>query len=196
MRYLVKILLKLGNLVSCLPPVAKSLVCDSQWLLSGYFCKPSKNAVTPGQWKSKHIWNWFGCDVVLWGRDESAWGQTSILGHVWPSIAFWPLTKIPTLWPHAYSLWLLKVMRALELTPDLIHTHRDRTEWRQTVKSISKLFWFSLTWHNCIFAWLTKIATHWLLTVTHQWFCNWGKDKILIYLIKIEFWPNTSYFLI
>ena len=34
MKYLVKILFKLDKLLSCFPPVAKSLVCDSQWLLS------------------------------------------------------------------------------------------------------------------------------------------------------------------
>ena len=30
MKYLIKILFYLDKLVSCLPPVAKSLVCDSQ----------------------------------------------------------------------------------------------------------------------------------------------------------------------
>ena len=61
-----------------------------------------------------------------------------------------------------------------------------------TAKLISNLFWFSLTWRNWIFAWLTKIATELSLTVTHHWFWNGGKTRTRI---KRECWPNTSYFL-
>ena len=85
---------------------------------------------------------------------------------------FWPLTKNPNLWRHAYSLWLLKVTHALELTSDLMYTHRNLTGWCNNLKLISKMFWFSLTWRKCIFAWITKIATETLLIVTRQWFCT------------------------
>ena len=53
-----------------------------------------------------------------------------------------------------------------------------------------KLFWFSLTSCNFIFAWLTKIATASLLIVIFQMV----EDKTLIKLIIEANWPNTSYF--
>ena len=61
------------------------------------------------------------CDVMLIGHDEYAWDQKPIPGHVWPSIAFWPLTSYHNPWPHAYSSWPLKVIHASELTLNLIH---------------------------------------------------------------------------
>ena len=42
---------------------------------------------------------------------------------------------------------------------------------------ISKLFWFSLTWRNCIFAWLTKIIIESFLIVVYQWICKWWKTR-------------------
>ena len=59
--------------------------------------------------------------------------QRSILGHVWPLIASWLLTSYPNLWPHVYSLWPLKVTHTLELTSDLIRTHRDLSAWCHTL---------------------------------------------------------------
>ena len=67
--------------------------------------------------------------------------QRSILGHVWPSIALWPLTQNPDL------LYLMnEVIRTPKLTFDLMHTDRDLYGYVTNSKVISKLFWFSLTW--------------------------------------------------
>ena len=114
--------------------------------------------VNENQNNLKLIW---GCDVMLWGHNEYTWCQRSILGQVWPLIASWSLTSYPNLWTHAYSLWPLKVTHALELTCDLLRTHHNFSGWCHTPgkvehpKLISKLFRFSLTWRNCILAWLT-----------------------------------------
>ena len=145
-------------------PVTKPLVCDCRYWLGAYFCEPSKISAVPSQENqiSFEIW---GCNVILWGlseyvwgprrvtfrgHDEHAWGQRlgydvrdqdAIEGHTCPLI---------DLWPHTYSSW-----------PHSITSH---------LQLISKLLWFSLTWRNCIFAWITKIATESLLIVTHQGF--------------------------
>ena len=63
-----------------------------------------------------------------------------------------------------------------------------------TAKLISNLFGFSLTWRNCIFAWLTKIATELLLTVHIPVILQLGEDKILIYLSKKRI--LTKYFIL
>ena len=111
-------------------------------------------------------------------------------------LRFWPLKKNPYLLSHAYSSCLLKVTRALELTYDLMHTHRDLTEWRQTLKLISKLFWFFIDLAQLHFC-LAYKNSHWAFIDCHTpVILQLGEDKILIYLIEIEFWPNTSYFLI
>ena len=89
---------------------------------------------------------------------------------------------------------LLKVTQTPELTSDLLPIHYSLTGWRHT-QSMSNTIWFSLTWCNCIFAWLTKLATGLFLTVTPV-ILQLGDDKLLIYLIKSESWPNTPYFLI
>ena len=65
----------------------------------------------------------------------------------------------------------------------------------QHVVTNFKLFWFSLTWCNCIFARLKNKATKWLLIVNTSDFAT-GEDKMWIYLIKRECWPNTSCFVI
>ena len=53
-----------------------------------------------------------------------------------------------------------------------------------TPKFMSNLIWFLLTWRNCFFAWLTKIAAGMVLTVTHQWFCNWVRTSYQFILWK------------
>ena len=152
------------------------MVYDNQLWRGGYFWEPSKNAVAPSQNQNslKSIW---GRDVMLWSHNEYAWGQRSILGHVWPLITSWPLTLHLNLWPHTYSLWPLRVTHAqrIDLWP---YTHASSPLMMVShPKIISKLFWFLLTWRNFIFAWFTKIVTESLLIVTHQWFLKWGKTR-------------------
>ena len=53
-----------------------------------------------------------------------------------------------------------------------------------TPKMMSNLIWFSSTWRNWFFAWLTKIAAGMVLTVTHQWFCNWVRAGYQLILWK------------
>ena len=95
--------------------------------------------------------------VTFSDRNEYAWcqrlgyevrGQYAIEGHTCSRIDLWPHTH--SLWPHSMTSY-----------PQINF----------------KLFGFSLTWSNCIFAWLTKITTASLLIVTHHWFFNWQKTS-------------------
>ena len=82
------------------------------------------------------------------------------------------------LWPHAYALWPHRMtsnpqinFKAVLIFVDLAQLH----------------FWHCLAYKN----------SHWTFTnCDTPVILQMGDDKILIYLIKIEFWPNTSYFLI
>ena len=80
------------------------------------------------------------------------------------------------LWPHAYTSWPHRMMsnpqinfKAVLIFIDLVQLH------------------FCLAYKNM----------HWAFIDCHTpVILQLGEDKILIYLIKIEFWPNTTYFLI
>ena len=123
----------------------------------------------------KLIW---GCDIILWGHNEYVWGQRSVPGHVCPSEVtmnmhevrgYYFLLEIKTQW---------KVPHAPKLTSDLMQTHCDHAGWYHTQINIKPvLIFIDFFIDNCIFARLTKIATELSLTVTHQWFCNWGKTR-------------------
>ena len=136
---------------SCLLPVEKSLVCDNQYDAVAIFVSQAKMQLRQGNENQSSLNLIWGCDIMLWGQNEYVWGQRSILGHVWPLIVSWPLTSYP-------NLCIFIVTSEGSTCPLTMVSHP---------KLISKLFWFSLTWHNCIFAWLTKIATESLLIVTH-----------------------------
>ena len=98
---------------------------------------------------SGHVWHSEVMMNISWGQRLGFFvrGQNAIEWHTCPRI---------DLWPHADSSW----------------PHR----WRHSQINFNSV-WFSLTWRNCIFAWLTKIATELLLTFTLQWFCNWGTTR-------------------
>ena len=71
-----------------------------------------------------------GLTFILWGHDEYAWGQRSISGHVWPSEITMNMYEVRG-WDFSLEVKTqLKVTHALELTPDLMQTHRDLTGWR------------------------------------------------------------------
>ena len=74
---------------------------------------------------------------------------------------------------HMHKNWPLTSCRRIVTSQDDV-----------TAKLISNLFWVSLTWRNCIFAWLTKIATELSLCVTHQWFCKWGRQDTNLSKLK------------
>ena len=77
-------------------------------------------------------------------------------GHKRPGIDFWPQTHLS---------WPLRMVSH----PDLI----------------SKLFWLSLTWRNCISAWHTKKKKHQVIIDCHKPVnCPLGEDKV--WFIKFE----------
>ena len=114
--------------------------------------------------------------------------------HLWPSIAFWPLTKNPNLWPFAYSSWIHSHMpwNWLLTSCILIMTSQNDVKHSNQFQSC-----FDFHWPGATAFLLGSQNGHWALIDCHTpVILQLGKDKILIYLIKIEFWPNISYFLI
>ena len=83
-----------------------------------------------------------------------------------------PLTQAPLAAP---SFW------SLAMPLDVTRSHLI----------ISKLFWFSLTWRNCIFAWLTKIVIWVIFDRRTSVNLQVVEDKMLIYLDKRKSQPNT-----
>ena len=88
-------------------------------------------------------------------------------GHTCPGI---------DLWPHAYA------------------SRPHRMTWNPQINFKAVLIFIDLAQlHFC----LAYKNIHWAFIDCHTpVILQLGEDKILIYLIKIEFWPNTSYFLI
>ena len=140
----------------------------------------------------KLIW---GFDVILWGHNEYAWGQMSVPGQVWPSEVTMNMHEVRG-WDFLLEVnRQLKVTHAQELTSDLMQTHCDLTGWRHSQINFKSVLifidlaqlHFSLAYQN----------SHWAIIDHHtQVILQLGEDKILIYLIKKECWPNTSYFVI
>ena len=121
--------------------------------------------------------------------------QGSVPGHVWPSEVTMNMHEVRG-WDFSLEVKMqLKVTHAQELTSDLMQTHRDLTGWRHSqINFKSVLIFIDLAQlHFC----LAHKNSHWtLIDCRTPVILQLGEDKILIYLIKIEFWPNTSYFVI
>ena len=80
------------------------------------------------------------------------------------------------LWPHAYASWPYRMTSNPQINFKAVLIFIDRAQ---------------------LHFWLAYKNSHWAITDCHTTvILQLGEDKILIYLIKIEFWPNTSYFLI
>ena len=140
----------------------------------------------------KLIW---GFDVILQSHDEYAWGQRSVPGHVWPSEVTVNMHEVRG-WDILLEVKMqLKVTHAQELTSDLIKTHRDLTGWHHRQINFKSVFILIdlAQLHFC----LTYQNSQWAIIDCHTpVILQLGEDKILIYLIKRECWPNNSYFII
>ena len=89
----------------------------------------------------------------------------------------------------------LEVTHAQELTSDLMQTNRDLTGWSQSQINLESVWIFIglAQLHFC----LAYKNSHWAIIDCHTpVILQPGEDKILFYVSKREFWPNTSYFLI
>ena len=90
---------------------------------------------------------------------------------------------------------VIEGQHAQEFTSDLIQTHRDLTGWRHKQIDFKSVLIFldSAQVHFCS----AYTNSHWAIIDCHTpVILQLGEDKILIYLSKREFWPNTSYVLI
>ena len=89
----------------------------------------------------------------------------------------------------------LKVTHVPELKSNLMHIHCDLTRWRHTQINFKPvLIFIGLAQLHFCFA---HKNNYWVIIDCHtSVILHLGEDKILIYLIKTECWPNTSYFLI
>ena len=176
-RYLVNYLFKLDKSTSCLPPVEKSMMCDNQYWRSDYFCEPSKNAVVPSQWKSKQ----FEINLRVWHHAvRSQWVCMRSEVNSETCVTFnCILTSNPISQPLTSCIFI--VTSEGHTCPGINLWHYTHQSWPLRMvshpKLISRLFYFSLIWRKCIFAWLTKSATGSFLIVTHQWFFNWWKTR-------------------
>ena len=80
------------------------------------------------------------------------------------------------LWPHAYASWPHRMTSNPQINFKAVLIFIDLAQ-----------LYFCLAYRN----------SHWAFIDCHTPVTlQLGEDKILIYPIKIEFWPNTSYFLI
>ena len=89
----------------------------------------------------------------------------------------------------------LEVTHAQELTYDLMQTNCDLTGWHHSQINLESVWIFIdlAQLHFC----LAYKNSHWAIIDCHTpVILQLGEDKILIYLSKREFWPNTSYLLI
>ena len=88
-----------------------------------------------------------------------------------------------------------KVTHAPELTADLMQTHHDLTAWRHTQINVKPdLVFIDLA--QLFFCFLSaKIAWNGIDFHTPV-ILQLSKDKLSIYLMKRENWPNVSYILI
>ena len=76
-----------------------------------------------------------------------------------------------------------------------MRTNRDLTGWRHSPINFESVWIFIdlAQLHFC----LAYKNSHWAIIDCHaQVILQLGEDKILSYVSKREFWPNTSYFLI
>ena len=99
----------------------------------------------------------FGACMTFRSHNEYAWGQKlGFFVRGQNAIESPTCSKIDLL-PHADSLW----PRRMTSHPNKFQTCFD-------------FYWLGAT---TFLLGLQKIATELLLTVTHQWFCNWGKTR-------------------
>ena len=76
-----------------------------------------------------------------------------------------------------------------------MQTNRDLTGWRHSQINFESV-WIFIDLAQLQFCLACK-NSHWAIIDCHTpVILQLGEDKILIYLIEIEFWPITSYFLI
>ena len=80
------------------------------------------------------------------------------------------------LWPHTYALWPHRMMSNPQINFKAVLIFIELAQLH-----------FCLAYQNCHWAFIDCHAP----VILQLW-----EDKILIYPIKIEFWSNTSYFLI
>ena len=171
----------MASILSC--PSWKSTVCDNQIMTRWLFVSQAKMQLRQVDANKNNFEIYLGCDTTLRVHDKCVWGQRSILGHV--------TFRGHSEYALGQGLYIcltvktqLKVTHSQDLTSDLTYTHYDLTAWLHTYKLISKLFWFSLTWRNCISARHTKIPT--------AYYCHTplifqlAEDKTLIYLIRTD----------
>ena len=91
--------------------------------------------------------------------------EITLCTEVYGESPFWVPVSPPHLSPPCRPL----ILKSLATPLDVTRSHLI----------ISKLFWFSLTWRNCIFAWITKIVIESFLIVVHQWICNLDQIQYL-----------------
>ena len=127
--------------------------------------------------------------------DEYVSGQRSIQEHVWPSEVTMNKHEVRG-WDFSLAVKTqLKVTHAPELASDLMQTHRDLTGWRHTQSNFEPVLIFIdlAQLHFC----LDYKNSHWTIIDCHISVNLYlAKDKMLIYLINKECWPNTLFFLI
>ena len=123
------------------------------------------------------------------------WDQRSVPGHVWPSEDTINIHEVRG-WDFSLEVKRqLEVTHAQELTSDLMQTNLDLTWWRHSQINFESVWIFIdlAQLHFC----LAYKNSNWAIIDCHTpVILQLGEDKILFYLSKREFWPNTSYFLI
>ena len=137
----------------------------------------------------KLIW---GCDVVLWGHDEYSWGQRSIPGHVFPSEATMNMHEVRG-WDFKLEVKMqLRFTHTPELTSGLMQTHCDLRGWCHTQMNFKPVLIF-IDLAQLHFWLAYKNSQRVIIDCHTPVISQLGEDKVFIYLIKREYWPNTLY---